>query len=371
MLRRSVALAEEGSRAYDAVRNAGALAARLSHTGAFHEARHWGEWALRRFDASGLEDGQRRLRILNDLAFARLVTGQSAGLGDELWEVQGQLEAVLPDLAILFRQTLSELELVEGRPDVALNLARANVWGAPRRELGKYIVTLVRVLQELGRPDEAAHEAGLALDLSKDGPFATAARLALGMSRALRGEPGAAELLAPVMESSREPAERRVAAALYYLLATGVRFEALEPPVKRLFKDVSGSGLRLLSGPERAFLPVWGQVLAKDMPLRIRALSKREVFWRGRAAGAHARSVRDPRSAGLLPCGALARGAPRARQPGRKRAPQHPARDALAAPQTRAHHKRALPDRNGLRVRRARGRAAARGGAAARAPDTL
>ena len=281
VLRQGVALAEEGSRAYDAVRNAGALAARLSHTGAFGEARHWGEWALRRFDASGLEDGQRRLRILNDLAFVRLVTGQSAGLADELWEVQGQLEAVLPDLAILFRQTLSELELVEGHPDVALNLARAIVWGAPRRELGKYIVTLVRVLQELGRPDEAAHEAGLALDLSKDGSFATASRLALGMTQALRGEPGAAELLAPVMASPREPAERRVAAALYYLLATGVRFEALEPTVRRLFEDVSGSGLRLLSGPERTFLPVWGQVLAKDMPLRIRALGRREVFWRG------------------------------------------------------------------------------------------
>lgn len=281
ILRQAVQLAEDVGRPYDAVRNAGALAERLVHTGAFSEALGWGEWALRTFDAHGLADGQRRLRLVNNWAYARMITDQLAGLDSELWAYQAQLEGVLPDMALLFRSTLAELELVLGQPDKATELARSNVWQCSRRWLGKYVVTLVRALLEQENIDEALKEARLAQTVTQDQPFYGAARLALGMALAFSKPADAVSLLEPVMQDEREPAERRCAATLYYLLATGEGFHSLPAQVQGLFRDVKRSGLRLYSGPENRFRTIWGQILTNETALRLNILGRREVWLHG------------------------------------------------------------------------------------------
>ena len=282
ILRRGVGLAEEGGRPYEAVRNASALAERLIHAGAFSEGQSWGEWALRQFDMHGLADGQRRLLLLNNWAYARIVTGQLGGLRDELWSVQGRLEGVLPELAALFRSTLAEVELVHRHLDEAANLSQTSVWQSSRRWLGKYIVTYVRMLLEADRLREARKEAQLAFDISQGEPYAKGAGLALGMVTALTDPESAVAGLEAIMMDAFEPAERRCVAALYYLLATERRFETLPAGVQGLFEDVHRSGLRLFSGPERLFAPLWGQILAGETPLRIEALGRGAVWLNGR-----------------------------------------------------------------------------------------
>ena len=281
ILKRAVRLAEEQGRSYDAVRNAGALAKRLLEAGKYNEGLSWSEWALRRFDVYNLADGQRRLRLLNDWAFGRLITGQLAGLREELWEYQASLENATPDLAIVYRSTLAELELLQRNFIEAERLAQTNVWQSSRHLLNQHIVTLVRVLLEQDKAKEALKEAQLAYDLLKDEPFSQGARLALGMALSVTDPPKALEHLRTVMLTLTEPAERRCAAALYYLVVTGEPFDSLPTEVRDLFQDVKRSGLLVFSGPEQRFVSLWGQILADEAPLRIDALGQPQVYLNG------------------------------------------------------------------------------------------
>ena len=281
ILKRAVRLAEEGNRPYDAVRNAGALAQRLFETGKYNEALSWSEWALRRFDVHNLADGQRRLRLLNNWAFGRLITGQLAGLREELWKHQASLENAIPDIAIAYRSTLAELELLQRNLTEAESLARTNVWQSSRQLLNQHVVTLVRILLEQDKAKEALKEAQLAYDLLKDETVSYGARLALGMALSVTDPPQALAHLQTVMLATTEPAERRCAAALYYLAAAEEPFDNLPDEVKVLFQDVKRSGLLVFSGPEQRFVSLWGQILADDAPLRIEALGRPQVYLHG------------------------------------------------------------------------------------------
>jgi hypothetical protein len=188
---------------------------------------------------------------------------------------------VLPDVALLYRETLSQLELVLGDVATAVELARSNVWQSPRRWLGEYAVTLVRTLLELERHDDALKEATLAFDVSKPEATSKAAALALGMALALKEPERAAATLEPVMTDPLTPAEYRCSAALYFLLASKQPFHALPGEVQALFKDVSRYGLHLFSGPEHRFRSIWTPILDDDVPLRIATLGAREVRLHG------------------------------------------------------------------------------------------
>ena len=281
ILKRAVRLAEEQGRPYDAVRNAGALAGQLLYASKYSEALSWSEWALRRFDVYSLADGQRRLSLLNDWAFGRLVTGQLAGLREELWEHQASLENAMPDLALAYRSTLAELELLQRNYQEAESLARTNVWQSSRHLLDQYIITLVRILLEQDKAKEALKEAQLAYDLLRDEPFSHGARLALGMALSVTDPAKALEHLRTVMLTVTEPAERRCAAALYYLVVTDEPFDSLPKEIKELFRDVKRSGLLVFSGPEQRFVLLWGQILADEAPLRIEVLGRPRVYLNG------------------------------------------------------------------------------------------
>lgn len=282
LLHAAVRLAEREGNAYAAIRNAGALARRLLHSGAYAKAASWAEWALRQCDRHQIRDGYRRLTIFNDQTYARLMLGQLANLRQELEAAQGTLEGVLPELALLYRSTLSETELAYGNLDKALELARVNAWQAPRSLVGKYIVPLTRMLLEAGKLQEADQESTLATHVSDGEYFGAGARLARGMVAAVQGAPEASALLLPVVEDATQPAERRCAAALYYLRASGRTFSDLPASVQSLFADMSRTGLYVLSGPEAEFHDLWGQVLGQRAPLRVKLLGKAEVTLHGK-----------------------------------------------------------------------------------------
>ena len=281
ILQQSVRLAETSGRPYEIVRNGDALAARLSQMGNFSGSRTWSEWALRRFDQFELNDGKRLLLLKNNWAVARMVMGETAGLREELWSLQGALETSLPEVALIYRQTLAELELIEGRVESAQNLAESCVWQASRRFLGRYVVTLVRILIEQDALSEALREAQQAYALTEHEPFfGQGARLALGMALSALGDPAALPHLKTVMLSS-EAAERRGAAALYYLASSGKNAASLPEEVQALFKDVRRSGLMIFSGPAPRFQRVWADVLGDNAPLRIVTLGKAGVYLHG------------------------------------------------------------------------------------------
>ena len=280
ILKESIRLAETSGRAYEVVRNSGALAEHLLYLGDFSASRTWSEWALRRFDQHDLNDGKRLLRLKNNWAVARMVMGETAGLREELWSLQGALETSLPEVALTYRQTLAELELVEGRVASAQKLAESCVWQASRRFLGQYVVTLVRTLIEQDALSEALHEAEQAYALTEHEPFGQGARLALGMALSALGDPAALPHLEAVMHSN-EAAERRCAATLYYLASSGKNAASLPPELLTLFKDVRRSGLVMFSGPATRFQKVWAEVLGDNVPLRIVTLGKPGVYLHG------------------------------------------------------------------------------------------
>ena len=282
ILRESVRLAERHGRPYDVARNAGGLAERLVHVGRFGEAASWAEWALRLSDAQGLKDGDRRLRLLNTWAYARLLIGQSVGLGVPLREANSALDHTGLDLAVLFRSTLANFELVRGDLAEAERLASDNLWRSPRRYLGRFTVPLVRVLLEQGRVTEALHEAQRAVFLTEgEAPsYALHARLALGMAQAYTHPERARENLQPVLDEASFSADRRAGAALYLLKVDPGR-ERLSA-ARDLLAPLPLAGLKLLSGPETAFSPIWAGVLGREVPLQIRVLGAREVWLEGR-----------------------------------------------------------------------------------------
>src|SRR5690606_10293098 len=148
-------LAEDSGTKYEVARNAGGLAARLSQQGEFARAASWARWALDVFDREHLRDGPRRLIIVNDLAHARIMTGDLVGLRSTLEDSHSLVEGSLPQLAVMLRSTLAQLELAHQEPQAAYELLSATYHASPRRSRARYGFQLVRALLELRRLDEA------------------------------------------------------------------------------------------------------------------------------------------------------------------------------------------------------------------------
>ena len=290
VLKNSVVLAEQQGFPYEAARNAGALAAKLVWQGAYQEAAGWGQWALREFDRHNINDPQRRLRTVNDWAYARLMTGGLAGLEALLREHEIHLAESHPDLARLFRDTLGDFLTAQGRPVEALHYYRLNFEAATREELPVAALKMVRVQLELGRNEDALATARQALEVTKNvsAEMQAPAQLAYGMVLALN-EPVAAR--AHLQRACAVFAEfrcaYRLAQAELYLAYTHVALG--DADVREVLADsfeiigtLPPSALRLLSGPEEAFRPVWGLWLGEGSPLELRLMGRKEVWWQGK-----------------------------------------------------------------------------------------
>lgn len=251
LLRESIRLAEEEGNAYARVRGAGALATRLVQLGDFSQAVTWARYALHVSDREGLQDGPRRLGILNTLAVARIMLGDTAGLRSQLEDAQGALENAVPGLARLYRSTLADLELASGRPRSSLELARANYETSPRLERGRYAVPHVRALLGLGRGSEAyaVGEEALHLSGNGEGPPAHLARLAFGMALTGKDPELARPELEPALRNCQLLFEQRATAALYHLAADG-SVAAIPTDLLKRLQGLTDPALRALCGDE-------------------------------------------------------------------------------------------------------------------------
>jgi hypothetical protein len=277
LLHESVQLAEQAGDPYSISRNAGALAERFLHNGQFHEAVHWSQWALRTLERNEINDGFRRLRLLNNWAFARLLTGDVTGLRRLLLDLGNGLDEAAPSLVDIVRTTLASLELAHGDAEAAGTVLDVPFAGSGRSNQARHAYRRVRVLLETGDLDEAGHIAGEALTLaSSEVPLLRqSAQLAHAMVLAFDGDPAAVEPLLDVMNDVQVPMEDRLTASLYSRLLDDA--PDTPPDVSRILAGLTPTALQVLSGPEVRFRSIWRTILGESTPLEIQVLGTPSV----------------------------------------------------------------------------------------------
>lgn len=290
VLRDAVRLAERAGRPYEVARNAGALTARLIDAGAYREAAVWGGWALEHFDRHEVGDTQRRLYLLNNWAYARILLGDTVGLEALLRDGEAYLGQAFPGLLRLFRSTLGNYFVATERPAEALTYYRRNWEAAERWSLGVHGLPMVQALLSLDPPElRAAKEvAERAFYITKDEAwnYHYPARLARGLVLANERPEEAAPFLLAFLEEPGALAAPHAAQATLHLART--HLSAGQPEeAKRLVealpnrKDLSLPGLRLLSGPTRLFGQIDRWCLGTEAPLELRLLGRAEVTYQG------------------------------------------------------------------------------------------
>lgn len=274
LLREAVQLADDQGTRYEVARNADTLAAKLYQVGQFAGAASWARWALDVFDGEQLHDGPRRLLILNNLAAARILSGDLVGLRRSLEDALALVEGNLPGLATMFRGTVAMLELAEGRPQEALRAIAATYDASPRRHRARFGYQYVRVLLELGRLDEARQIAADVSEVSRGGPphEPSLAALARGMVGAIDGAERAVWDLTEAMIDPLLTAEQRLPAALYYLAVSGGAAHNVPADLAQVLGTLHPVALHVLSGPAASFAEVW-PTLATTAPASALELS--------------------------------------------------------------------------------------------------
>lgn len=285
LLREAVNVAEGEGRSYDVARNAGLYASRLIFAGRYREAVHWGGWALTRFHRHGLGDEQRRLLLVNDLAYARLLTGQTAGLKAELEATERHLTEVIPDLARLFRTTLGDYQLVAGQQETALGTYARNLERVPRRQLGTAILGVVRALMDLGRDAEALAEAERVLVLTRGepAPYHAPAEFAYALARSQVAPREATGWLERYLERETIRLHRKAQAALHLarvhlVLGDPGRARQTVQRAAAGLAELAPSGFRLFAGPETAFRETFRLYLGGTR-LEARFLGRAELWF--------------------------------------------------------------------------------------------
>ncbi len=291
VLRQSVRLAEREGRPYEVVRNAGALAAKLIFLGDFAGALHWGGWALREYERLGVRDGQRKLLIVNNWAYVRLLTGDLAGLELLLKEHEANLSIAEPELAGVFRSTLGDFLLASARPSEALVYYRRNLEEASRWQVGDGTLSMVQALLDLGETEEALRLSGESLAVLGDvgDYYRLPAVLAHGMALTFADPERALPYLLEAQHGFRTTvySAHRLAQGVLYLALAYQRLGKPEETDELLFAaenhllSLAPSGLRLLSGPETTFRAIWARVLGLETPLELRFLGQPEAWLEG------------------------------------------------------------------------------------------
>lgn len=268
LLLEAVRAAEEAGRPLAVVRNAGALGARYLRDGRLEEAVTWLQWALDAFARERLLDGDRRLRLLVDLASARVLLGEAAGLRGMLEEAQASLEGVLPALALSFRTTVAALAEGAGRHQEAAELLDSVAQAAPRALAAHFAVPRVRWLLRHGERDAAGRVARQldALSRADDDVARRPARIASAMVRAADGD---ATALPGLLEDAADPhltVEHALAAACA-ALALGATTDRLSDRARRILARVPDATLEAYAVGDRAARVVGAAVRGERAPL--------------------------------------------------------------------------------------------------------
>lgn len=279
LLRESVRLAEEAANSYEIVRAAGALASRLNQAGEYAEAASWARFALDLFDRGEVNEGTRRLMIINDLGVARIMSGDLLGLRGMLEAAHEIAEGSLPMIAALLRSTLAWLYIAEGHLEESRELLEANYQASPRGGRARQGYQFVRVLLEMGDSRAAASVASDVTELAVAGSEyeRALATLARGMVAAALGESGAHEMLHAALLSPHAIAEQRLMAAHWFLLVTSGGASRLPTDLVRSLTQLHPVGRRVLSGHANLFREVWATLEARTAPLTLRFLATNVV----------------------------------------------------------------------------------------------
>ena len=262
-------------------------------------------------------DWQLRLHTVSNLAYTRILIGETVGLRETLQREVRALQAAFPERAASFRSTLGDYHLSQGESEVALGYYLHNLtlfkdrlsaqdWNFP-----PYL--LYNAVQGLLHASKEAQAGALIRQhyfLLKEAPgqARTYAQLAYGMVLAL-SEPAESLPLLGAACKELETAfkgDHLVAACLYLAKAhlslgnTQGAQAALERCTVGL-KELSETGFRLLAGPEAQFREVKALWRGQAVALSLSFLGKPKVTLKGEVMGLFPPTARDTRAPGAAP----------------------------------------------------------------------
>ncbi len=294
ILRESVQLAERTKRASHITRNASEYTRQLLFTGHYKEAVNWGEWTLAKFDEYGFVNSQRKLVLTNDWAYTKILTGETVGLEKLLEETEVQFENLLPHIIRNLTETLGDYYLSQGNPEKALNCYLKNLESERREEAGYNALSVMQAYLHLNEPTKALEYATRAYMLAKGEhwTFRFTAELAYGIVLSfIEPRVGLNQLQYVQQEALKNgmPAYCQAQLALYltwvYLQldnkkAATETIKAFHP----YLKELSETGLALLSGPKYLFKEVWELIDTDEKPaqLELRFLGRQEILYEGK-----------------------------------------------------------------------------------------
>ena len=279
VMRELVSLAEKSTHPGRRVAATMMVAFPLGFLSRYREASSWLERALTLFDGAGIGDWQLRLHTLSNLAYNRVLIGETVGLREVLEREVKALKAAYPNRAANFRSTLGDYWLSQGETKAALSYYLENLalfedqFTTQSWDIPYLLYNAVQGLLHDGQLEQATALARRHYLLLQDipGQVRTYAQLAYGMTLTL-SEPAEALGLLEGACSELETAfkgDHLVSACLYLTKAhlslgnTPSARAALER-CKVGLAELSETGFRLLAGPAAQFEEV-------------------KALWRGRA----------------------------------------------------------------------------------------
>jgi tetratricopeptide (TPR) repeat protein len=294
-LERALRLAESRGERTFAAQVAEALAARATTLGRYRRAADWAAWGLKLYYRQGMGQALLWLALINESAFARLLSGEAVGLAETLRHESGSLEGVYPSLARLLRTTLADLLLIEGNVEASLSLYREFWLDNEKREtVGALANLYVRALLEAGEADEALRVGAQAVELSRGLHLVNTRRagLALGMALSETDPDRATLVLEQALHEFQQPLfAPRLAQASLYLARAQVRLghpnralAALEAGRAGL-QELGREGLHYLAGPPEAFQEVFGLLTGEQAALELHFLGAATARLGGKTTG--------------------------------------------------------------------------------------
>lgn len=297
ILLQSIKIAEETGKAYEIVRNASELTSKLIFKGHYQKAVSFGDWAIREFDKLSVKDGQRRLQIINDWAYARILCGEMTGLEIVLTTNESALKLAYPDLAYLFRSTLADFLVATSQPNKALIYCTYNFKNAPTYSFADATLSMTRALIEIGDYKEALNISGQTFEIKDKNirVYQPSILLAYGMALSLVEVAKANRYLTEAEQyyKNYHYSAHRLAQVTLYLAFIEFKQGNTQKARSILCNPnnhvigLAESGLRLLSGPENEFRPVWNLLKGESVPLELRLLGESEVWYEGEKIKLH------------------------------------------------------------------------------------
>ena len=264
----------------------------LGLLGRYHEAASWLEEALTLFDAAKGGDWQLRLHTLSNLAYTRILIGETVGLREVLEREVKALQAASPERATGFRSTLGDYLLSQGDAETASayyleNLDLFEQLAAQSWYLSPYL--LYNAVQGLLHADQLERAGALArkyylLLQEVPGQVRTYARLSHGMVLALTEPEAAIEPLEEACDDLEVALKGdHLVSACSYLAKAYLSLERQGDARAALarcevgIRELSETGFRLLAGPPEHFGEVKALWRGHEAPLKLSFLGQHEV----------------------------------------------------------------------------------------------